>query len=362
MKGKRKELLELLQEMYNGSMDQARLLLTAPEISSAAFRSFYSEFASVLEEIRQRDERLYDELRQDSEETITKLKVKARAQAIADAQELTVFFASLNSHFKPPYFEPANFQKYEKDRFLPTPQKSQQVSGQNIETKVIGIDAIASRYGLDKTIAERIAPLIGTYVTAKQVSAIAGYSTATFYNKTKNIKAKKDGKSGYLLDETAIQAFFGRTALEPREITPASEQAERWMSVSQIADEYGYATVAPIYARLKQHPDVFPKNDERRGLYLVTPQNSKLLVKQKPRKGGRKSIESTPSDDANTGNPPADSDIVDWDKMVSIARQQFGKDVHERLSSLLQNHGKELQVGQNRFSRKRLEDLLASAE
>src|SRR3989338_7903244 len=91
-------LTEILRGMYSEIITQARTLLTSPQITSADFRSFHSGYTSVLEEARLREPRLYEEFRQDSEEVLTKLRIKARAHAIQDAQELTALLTTLNSH------------------------------------------------------------------------------------------------------------------------------------------------------------------------------------------------------------------------------------------------------------------------
>ena len=347
------ELTGILGKMYSEVKGRAESLLKAHQITPAEFKSLNAEYTSILEEARQTDTRLYEQFRADSIEIITRLRVKARAAAVEGAYELTALLSSLNSHF--------TVQPFQSNGTLPSHQTHGLLQEPSVEAKVVDVGYIGSNYGIDRPIAEKVAPLIGSYVSSEQVTDIAGYAKPTLYRRIKGVELKTQGRGKYLLDETAIRAFFGGLDISGKVGASNPEQKSRWMTADKITEEFGYASPAPFYARVREHPDAFQRNDSKRPvLYLITPENSAFLKrKRSPR---NPLLVPTPASDRTTLQipelPSLTGKILTYAQMSDAARPFFGERTDVELKGIVHSYYDRIRVGDGNFSGTVLEQIL----
>lgn len=123
-----------------------------------------------------------------------------------------------------------------------------------------------------------------------------------------------------------------------------------WMNVQQISEKFGY-TQATFYNKLKDHGGkVQIKKEGKANLYLINDENRHIFEKKKK---GKQVNEPLSKSDGN-------GDETTWDEMRRLVQNRFGKRSDDVLISLMKDHGKELQVGQDRFSSKKLQELMES--
>jgi len=353
MKGQA-DLGGILRSMYSDVMGEAKALLAAPDITSDQFRRVNSMYFSVLEEAR-REPDLYEQFRRDSEETFTRLRVKARAHAIEVVQDITSLFSSLSSYMGGHEVMP------ESGKVI-AERKAPALLEQRQEPKALDIDEIVSKYDINPKKASKLSKLIGTYATAKDISAIAGYTTSTFYNRIKDKKVPNNGIGGYMLDETTIPIFFGeKTLTERRTVAERQPAAEgTYLSPTQIKDRLGYSNVVTVYQKLKENRHHFKQKKEgRTTLYLVTPANLSYLEMQRHRKPLTRNSPELPSIERRVKTDPANNgDILTFNGMVEFAREKLGREGEDWVVQMISEHGDTLQKAHNKFSMARLEELL----
>lgn len=345
------DLAGILRSMYSDVMGQARVLLAAPDITANQFRRVNSMYFSVLEEAR-REPDLYEQFRRDSEETFTRLRVKARSHAIEVVQDITSLFSSLSSYMGG-HEVVREAGSVALERKAPVLLQERQT-----EPKALDIDAIIAKYEIDPKSAGKLAKLMGAYATAKDISAIAGYTTSTFYNRIKSTKVNTDGMGGYMLDENTMPIFFReRAAAQPA----ASKQQGNFMTVEDIRTRFGYGNVVTVYGKLRDHKKAFQQKKEgRKTFYLVTDSNSKYLERQRHQKSLTRNTPEPHSIDRQVkASPTNNRDSLTFNEMVNIARERLGGEGESWVVEMIGEHGDSLQKAHNQFSRTRLEELLA---
>ena len=342
-----KDLGGTLQALYTETVGEVKLLLASGQISGSQFRKVYFQYLALLEEARHTSPVFYEQISQDPDGIFTQLRVKARAHAIEQAHDITSLFSSLNASI-------GGYNKiHETEGIVLLEGSAPRLlhEGQR-EEKPQDIGALIASYEINSKMTGRVAELFCTYVTAKEISAIAGYSTATFYNRIRGKDVQKNGKGGYLLDASSMSIFFYEKMLRSHQLSKPRQDGT-FMTPEQIMAKFGYGSIVTVYKKLRDHSKSFEtKKEGRTTIYLVTSANSKYLERQRQRKSGSK--DSTTEIHGNTG------DVITLQQMVVYVTEKLGDGGENRLVQIIEEHGDTVQVGSNQFSKAKLDELIGT--
>ncbi len=366
---------EALEQAYSSVATRAGAILATGQVSPTEVRRLFNAYYAVLEESRPIPE-LYIRFQSDFEGIATRLRIKTREQGLEHFQDFRTLMGVLN-------YDSETGLRGNEARLIAKPierlpvgstsPKPPEYSGFFIEPKVLA----------------KVRHLEGKYVSSSQICTIAGYHPTTLYRRIDGSNIPKKGRK-YLLNKETIPVIFGRKIRgignEPAEAdtidakvssgTGRSQNAQDiWMAMPAIMRDFGYKTKNEVHHVFLLHPELKKRGERRGKQYLIT-------------EGIRLALENRGVDTAATsvgkGNPTGIvqqdrvgvssaipnrqtrvngeyGDVLSFEEMVSFAGQVGGDNGQLRLIGLLERHNDLIQIGENKFNKAKLEELLTGA-
>ena len=233
----------------------------------------------------------------------------------------------------------------------------------------------------------RINGLIGTYADAGTIRSITGYNHKTLQDIVKRNKIPTQGTTMWSLrifiNEQTIPILFGKNyaTVTSAEIPRKPKLEGIWMTQKRIAREFGYSRSDEVYPILRAHPEIERRGETKRGakttLYRITPENRGLFDRvdgkstvATARGKGSSTLEqddfSPATRSIGTKLKPAPRRVPDptgetltYDEFIDYFNEQFGDKGPAIVLEILEKHGDDVQKGDNRFDKKKLDEILA---
>lgn len=226
---------------------------------------------------------------------------------------------------------------------------------------------------------------------------MAGYGPRTFYNRIKGKQIPKEGNK-YLVDDSTVSALFG-IRHGRRTTSQASREEPAGKSIDGLAAKYHgqidsekLAKVLPLRGRYIDGPTIckiagygrqglygrvekgVPSEGRKSGKkYLINDQTIPILfgkgrIKaqvEPERKPGnarkmpeQREVTRTPRRETRGASTNGTGDYLTFDGMISYVGQRVGEDGEARALAILGEYGDDVQVGHDKFSKAKLDEIL----